>query len=268
MYPLNPKMKLNELSVISGRTSEKTKQLLARVVLLATFGGLVATAGYFYWQYRALAQTNPATEVIKITKYINRFMDLPLEPLPTMATVTEKDKLKEQGFFKNAENGDKVLIYLSAGKAILYRPATKKIIDVAPITQTDTPTEVAPKPTTGSSAKVIPPLPVVLLNGTNVSGVARSIEQQLTQLNFDVNVVSKGNANSFSHVQTTVFDSTGSHSAEAQQLATLLGGVTGELPPGEIAGETQGLIVVIGSNSLQNQPTAPNSTQSPEPAAP
>jgi len=41
--------------------------------------------------------------------------------------------LADQGFFKSAENGDKVLIFVNAGKAILYRPTLNKVVDVASV---------------------------------------------------------------------------------------------------------------------------------------
>lgn len=75
-------------------------------------------------------------------------MELPQDEQPTVATVLDKDKLKDQGFFVKAENGDKVVIYSKARKAILYRESAKKIIEVAPIelSQAETSAEPSQKP--------------------------------------------------------------------------------------------------------------------------
>lgn len=67
--------------------------------------------------------------VAKVGKLIN----LPLGENPTVATVTDIEKLANQPFFNNAENGDKVLIYKTSNKAILYRPSTNKVIEVTVI---------------------------------------------------------------------------------------------------------------------------------------
>lgn len=67
---------------------------------------------------------------------VGKFITLPSGEQPTIATVTDVSKLQNQPFFKNASEGDKVLIYKEAKKAILWRPSTSKIIEYAPL-QTD-----------------------------------------------------------------------------------------------------------------------------------
>lgn len=91
-----------------------------------------------------------AAEVGKLTTEVGKLIALPTDEKPTVATVTDVDKLKEQAFFKNAANGDKVLIYTNARKAILYRPTEKRIIEVGAIninqaTPTPTPEEETPE---------------------------------------------------------------------------------------------------------------------------
>ena len=107
---------------------------IATVALLVVLGG----GGYFYYQStKAQKQANPQQvaqeEVKKIVAEVGKLIDLPSGEDPTVATVTDISKLKDQPFFQKAKNGNKVLIYTNARKAILYDPASNKVIDVAPI---------------------------------------------------------------------------------------------------------------------------------------
>lgn len=82
---------------------------------------------------------NPQIAVQKQTdeliKQVGLLMQLPSGETPTVANVSDASKAKQQSaFFANAQNGDKVLMYVKAGEAILYRPSTKKIVLVAPLT--------------------------------------------------------------------------------------------------------------------------------------
>lgn len=72
-------------------------------------------------------------EVKKTVEEVGKYIVLPENETPTMATVSDPSLLKDQPFFANAEAGDVVLIYSTSRKAILWRPSTKKIIDVSPI---------------------------------------------------------------------------------------------------------------------------------------
>lgn len=68
-------------------------------------------------------------ELERIVAEVGELMLLPDET-PTIATVTDLSKVTDQPFFKNALEGDKVLVYRAAKKAILYRPSENKIIEV------------------------------------------------------------------------------------------------------------------------------------------
>lgn len=83
---------------------------------------LIAASGYFYWQ-RHKAQDNS-----NVITSLEQLIELPTEE-PSLAIITDIEKLKDQPFFQKAENGDKLLIYKNSQKAILYRPSKNKIID-------------------------------------------------------------------------------------------------------------------------------------------
>ena len=72
-------------------------------------------------------------EMQALVAEIGKLIELPKGENPTVATITDPEKLKDQPFFANAKNGDKVLIYPNARKAFLYDPSTKKLIEVAPL---------------------------------------------------------------------------------------------------------------------------------------
>jgi hypothetical protein len=95
---------------------------------------------------KAQIKTNMSqSEVRNLTETINKFIELPQNEEPTLATITDKEKLNGQTFFNQAQNGDRLLIYAQARKVYLYRPSTNKIIDIAPIStdQTQTPSPTA-----------------------------------------------------------------------------------------------------------------------------
>lgn len=94
---------------------------------------LVVLSGYL--GYRVYALTRGSTnEVQQIITEVGKIVSLPTDEVPTVATVSDPTKLKDQAFFADAQVGDKVLIYAHARRAILWRPSTHKIIGIAPIT--------------------------------------------------------------------------------------------------------------------------------------
>lgn len=122
------------------------------VILLA-----LGVAGYFAKQYYDLrANPNMAAEdeTNRLVSSVGKLYELPTDEKPVVGSVQDKEKLKDQAFFKNAQDGDKILIYQNNKLAIIYRQKDDKLINVGPITldqaqqttQTQNPTTAPKKP--------------------------------------------------------------------------------------------------------------------------
>jgi hypothetical protein len=113
----------------------KSKYIFAIVILLIA----VLPAFYFYNRSKQAEQRlndpNTANQKVidEVVKKVGRHILLPTGEQPTLATVSDVSKVKSQPFFVNSNNGDKVLVYTQARKAILYRPSKDIIIEVAPL---------------------------------------------------------------------------------------------------------------------------------------
>lgn len=120
------------------RGKSKGRKAIIVVLVLLVIAGFCA-AGYFYVkaeEYRTdpqasqQAQKNRAGEV---KEKVGKLISVPEDETPTLATVTDKDKLKDQPFFKDAQDGDVILIFPQAKKAIIYREDENRLINVGPI---------------------------------------------------------------------------------------------------------------------------------------
>lgn len=131
-----------------------------RGLILIIIIAAIAISGYFYQQYRktqgelAKLKSDPREaarqETQSLVKKAGQLVVLPEGEDPTMATITDIEKLKNQPFFANAKNGDRVLIYTQAKKAYLYDSVANKILNVAPLnigTPSATPASPSPEPT-------------------------------------------------------------------------------------------------------------------------
>lgn len=136
--------------------------VLGVVALLAILAGI-----YYYMQFKNAQNLlkNPNLAVEKqtnaLTAQVSKLIMLPKDEVPTIATVTDASKLKDQPFFANAVNGDKVLIYVKSRQAILFRPSSNLIVAVAPVNianneATAVPTNSASKSPTPTVAPTTP----------------------------------------------------------------------------------------------------------------
>jgi hypothetical protein len=108
--------------------------LVTLVVVVALGASAVA---YYYYRQATNLQKDPTAksqqEAKDLVARVGKLIELPTDEEPTVATVSDPEKLKDQPFFAKAKAGDKVLIYAKAKKAILYDPVANKLIEVAPI---------------------------------------------------------------------------------------------------------------------------------------
>ncbi len=213
------------------------KNIFIKIFLAILIVALIGLVVFFYSRYQRLKNSGEL-EIKDLTGKISRFMVLPDE-VPTIATVTDKNKLAEQPFFKNAEDGDKVLIFSTAAKAILFRPKLGKVIEVASIQSVSETTEVAP---TVTPEKTV--FKVALYNGTTTTGLASTVEGKIVSTFPEVSIIKKSNAVKKDYAETLVVDLTGTNSDLAIKIASSFGAKVTALPDGEKAPEADILLIL------------------------
>lgn len=92
------------------------------------------TANQALGAYKTNPQEAAKAEVQRYVDEVGKLYALPQDEEPSVATVSDITKLKDQPFFAKAQNGDVTLIYTNAKLAVLYRPGSKQIINVSAVT--------------------------------------------------------------------------------------------------------------------------------------
>lgn len=208
----------------------KRTGLALMFILLA---GSLALSGFYYQRYQKALSTDPDVQIKQITNYLSHFIELPNEQ-PTLGTVLDKAKLTNSTLAQKAENGDKMLIYAEAQRLLLYRPSTKKLVDVLLIQNGDN------LSTTSQATKV------ALLNGTPESSLTALVAGKLTEKVTKITISKQVNANRSDYAKTLIVDPSGKFSALAKDIASALNAVVGSLPNGEVQPADSDIVVLIG----------------------
>ena len=231
-----------------------SKKILIPISVLIVLIIAALPAYYFYSQYKNSQKMlqNPTLaaqdEIKKIVEKVGKLIELPADEAPTVATVSDKEKLKEQVFFSKSENGDKVLIYTQARKAILYRPNTNKIIEVAPINLGAPETATTSTSLNNSNPSSVPvKLKVALYNGTNITGQTKKAEASISAKLTNMEIITKEDAQKKDYQKTVIIDLAGNLVSQAGQLAQLFNGEITKLPEGEKK-PVADILVIIGDN--------------------
>lgn len=226
--------------------SEKKKisKRLLIYLLLSLSVILFGATGYFFYQYQKLARNPIAAqeanqkETQKLTKDIGKLMLLPKDETPTVATITDVEKLKDQLFFKNAANGNKVLIYPDSKLAVIYDPKANLIVSVGPVNFSQQQTQQVQKTRIG------------LRNGTNVIGLTHKVEADIKKSFPEVDIVLKDQDKQTGYEKTIVVVLNDASKDTAAELAKALSFQVDKLPEGETKPTEVDILIIVGKDKI------------------
>jgi hypothetical protein len=229
------------------------KKILIIIIIVGLILGLASGGAYFFLKYQSqknmVAGAQDTQELDKVVEKVGKLIELPQKEQAALATVSDITKLKDQPFFINARNGDKVLIYEQSKKAILYRPESNKVIEVGPINIQQPQVEQ-----TGQSQNQENKVMVAIYNGTTTTGLTRRAEGELLALSsLQVEVVAKENASSSAYSESLVIDLKGGNADKAKQLATVIKGKVASLPTGETGPLDADILIILGSTFVSQE---------------
>jgi len=229
-----------------GPEKSNMKTPLKIVLALVLIALVTLPAFYFYSKYKTAQEQlsgQSQAELKDLQEKIGKLYKLPEGETPTLATVSNIENLRDQEFFARAENGDKVLIYSVAKRAILYRPSINKIIEIAPVIG-----DLSPEGAEQPEEKI---LTVAILNGTSDQNSTYKASSLLDEGGMIFSVVKRGDAGKKDYLQTIVVDLTGGTQQEVvEQMAANLNGSVSTLPEGEEK-PTADILIITGANILQ-----------------
>lgn len=233
--------------------------------LLIISGGIIgAVSGVYYFnkfqtnekRFREASVVNQA-DVESLVAKVGKLIKLPEDELPTVATVTDLERLKDQPFFAKAKVGDKVLLYPQAKKAILYDPLNNLIVEVGPlIIPTATPplaqatgaADVAGLAT--QSTPAAQPLKIAIYNSTNNTSLINNFETLLNEKVPDVEVSVKTKAAKSNYAKSIVVDLTGKNKEAVENLSRTLNLEISALSSEEKSPAASDILIILGSDRL------------------
>lgn len=221
-----------------------------KIIILIIGLLILGSGGFLIYKSGLLEKTGlikkEKNEVEVIMKKISEVFLLPSE-IPTVATISDKEKLKEQAFFDKAENGDKLLLFTNSNLAILYRDSIGKIIEISQISVANSPQiEMAPTIVPTETLKEDLKIKVALYNGSQKVGQTTKFEKEILEKVGNFEVIKKIDAKN-NYEKSLVVDISGNYSEVAKSLAEKIDGKIAPLPEGEINIETD-LLIIIGEN--------------------
>ncbi len=177
----------------------------------------------------------------QVQEFLDKLQSIALVPLdeaPTLATIVDISKLREEAFFKKAEVDDKLFVYQQAQLAILYRPSVEKIVNMASLFDQSAgkaKTSVSPQvkgTSTQASAGAQLQYKLAIYFATDSATLRAKVGKALNTIP-SVEVVKEALTRGTEYKGAIIVDLKGGQSTIVTEIAKKLGGKTGSLPEEE-----------------------------------
>jgi len=203
-------------------------------------------------------EAKKAQETKNLVTKVGQYIILPKGEDPVVALINDRELLaKEQKFYQDAQNGDVLLIYPKAAKAIIYSPKRNILVNVGPLISPGTagannPPPQAAEATLGTATPQGTPLKIEIRNGTDKSGLASTIKKSLEK-NALFQITGTTDAGKKDYDKTLIVDTGKTNNKEAvQQLSQMLGVQTISKLPTEEKATNADVLVILGKDQSQN----------------
>lgn len=210
-----------ESSALSAHISRKPRRSIKRILVVVAVL-LVLGAGGLYLHSRSTPDVSKENK--QLLADVGKRAILPAGETPAISTVVDEARVN-QPFLFGTRKGDKVLLYFQAGKAIVYRPSSRQIVNMGPLET--------------------PKARVFIRNGASGEGAAAVAGKLAASTDFVV--ASKDDSPKQSYNKSIVVDLSGVRPDVAKRLAEYLGAKVGSLPDGESRPDAD-LMVIVGSD--------------------
>ncbi|MEK7571435.1 MAG: LytR C-terminal domain-containing protein [Patescibacteria group bacterium] len=232
---------------IKSKKSGKLGKIFLILVIIILVGIAAASSFMFYQAQQKVVELSTIKgqqmlaqkEVDTLLTEVKKHMVLPEKEKPTIATVTDVNALKKnQPFFENAQNGDKVIVYVQARKAIIYSPNKDIIVNVGSVA-VDGNQQVA-------GATTENPITVEVRNGTPTSGLGQKVATALKEAGATIQRVA--DAGNKDYKTTIVVDTENSDDKDlVNAVAQSLNAQIVQSPEGETSSDAD-IIVIVGAD--------------------
>ena len=190
-------------------------------------------------------------DILALVTKISKHIMLPVNEEPTIATIVDAEQLsQDQAFYSNVKDGDKVLIYMNAQKALIYRESEDLLINVGPVYTNESKEESSTEEILEESVieQSEEPIIIEIRNGSKTAGVAGDLKIKLSENEY-YNIIDIGDANEKTYEGYTIINlTTGNKDLQLNSLLSDMGvaEVDTELPEGIEETEAE-ILIIIGA---------------------